>query len=189
MRGFFPPSVDFVQESDLLSRFQDLCTVKHWRESELASCARRGGEESHWYREEEDVSRRFGKRDSGRNVCVHVCVSTFHWKLSLRRAWTWGVCPLKHLLFSFFHTGLISCHFLLAAVDPKWGRSIPSMWMGTKVWCFLFVRVSSFILCGKPHSFFDLALIYFFFEFLVTKCSLLGLTVPVVLDVCMKSKF
>lgn len=74
MRGFFPPSVDFVQESDLLSRFQDLCTVKHWRESELASCARRGGEESHWYREEEDVSRRFGKRDSGRNVCVHVCV-------------------------------------------------------------------------------------------------------------------
>lgn len=40
----------------------------------------------------------------GYHSALCICESSFHWKLSLRGGWTWGVCPLQHLLCSFlFH--------------------------------------------------------------------------------------
>lgn len=88
-RIFFPPSLEFVQESDLLRHFQGLW-VEALEGSELILS--HGDEESCWYRQEEDVSHHFGKCDNW-SVCPRV--SIFQWKLSLRRAWTWGLCLFR----------------------------------------------------------------------------------------------
>lgn len=112
VRGFFPPSLEFVQESDLLSCFQSLGAMKRHRDCSLFPPH---GEEG---RSRADTQRKRMSVVTLESVIAggNACTSSFHWKLSLRRDWTWGVCPLKHLLSNFLILGLfpaIYCWLLL----------------------------------------------------------------------------
>lgn len=85
MRRLFPPGSEFVQESDLLSCFQDLRHGGAPQGFELVSSTR-----GDWYGGR-------GRPDSG---CM--CVSNFHWKLSLRRPDLEDFVPCCFLILGLF---------------------------------------------------------------------------------------
>ncbi len=97
---FFHPTLEFVQESNL-------------------GAASRVKRQRGWSWFPSPAARRYRGRGSHLAALdsTTVSVSNFHWKLSLRGAWTGGVCPLQ---LSVSHTGFISCRLQVWQEYPKY---------------------------------------------------------------------
>lgn len=157
MRRVFPPVVEFVQESKS-SGSQNLVEVKHQRLRYWCPASHPDAGRAH---------------SSSPCSITRVC-ELFPLEVVTQKVLNWrslpSATPPLRISVSHSHTRFISCHFQLAAVDPKWGRSIPSMWMGTKVLCFLFVPFSNLTLGNYIPP---LARVWFYglisLQFIVTK--------------------